>query len=69
MTIKYGFLLAILSKLSSKLSVNFSKTSGDWLGERYKEIKLLNLPPTGVSKFMHSSKYQISNNLKVRECL
>ena len=54
MTIKYGILLAILSKLSSKLSANFSKTSGDWLGERYKEIKLHNLPPN--DKFIHSSK-------------
>ena len=56
MTIKYGFLLAILSKLSSKLSANISKTSCDWLGERYKEIKLHNLPPNNISKFMHSSK-------------
>ena len=56
MTIKYGFLLAILSKLSSKLSANFSKTSGDWLSERYKETKLHNLPPNDISKFMHSSK-------------
>ena len=56
MTIKYGFLLAILSKLSSKLSANFSKTSGDWLGKWYEEIKLLNFPPTDVSKFMHLSK-------------
>ena len=43
MTIKYGFLLAILSNLCSKLSVDFSKTPGDWLGERYKEIKMHNL--------------------------
>ena len=56
MTIKYEFLLAILSKLSSKLSANFSKTSGDWLSERYKETKLHNLPPNDISKFMHSSK-------------
>ena len=65
MTIKYGFLLVILSKLSSKLSANLSKTSG----ERYKEIKLHNLPPNDISKVIHSSKYQISNNLKARECL
>ena len=56
MTIKYEFLLAILSKLSSKLSANFSKTPVDWLGERYKEIKLHNLPVNDISKFMHSSK-------------
>ena len=40
MTIKYGFLFVTLSKLSSKLSANFSKTSSDWLGERYKKVKL-----------------------------
>ena len=56
MTIKYGFLFVTLSKLSSKLSANFSKTSSDWLGERYKEIKLHNLPPNDISKLMHSSK-------------
>ena len=50
MTIKYGFLLAILSKLCSKLSANFSKISGDWLGERYKEIKLHNLPPNDKAR-------------------
>ena len=55
MTIGYGFLLVILSKLSSKSPANFSKTSDDWLGERYKEIKLYNLPPNDISKFMHSS--------------
>ena len=54
-TSKYGFLLVTLSKLSSKLSANFAKKSGDWLGERYK-IKLHNLPQNGISKFMHSSK-------------
>ena len=57
MTIKYGFLLVILSKLGSKLSANFSKTSDDWLGKRYKEIKLHNLPPNNISKFAHSSKH------------
>ena len=56
MTIKYGFLLVILSELSSKLSANFSKTSSDWLGERYKEIKLHNLPLNDISKFIRSSK-------------
>ena len=30
----------ILSKLSPKLSANVSKTSSDWLGERYKKVKL-----------------------------
>ena len=33
MTMKYGFLLVTLSKLSSKLYANFSKTSSEWLGE------------------------------------
>ena len=56
MTIKYGFLFMTLFKLSSKLSANFSKASSDWLGERYKEIKLRNLPPNDISKLMHSSK-------------
>ena len=56
LAIKYGFLLLILSKLSSKLSANCSKTSGDRLGERCKEIKLHNLPPNDISKFIHSSK-------------
>ena len=44
-TIKYGFLLGILSKLRSTLSGNFSKTSGDWLCQRYQKIKLHNVPP------------------------
>ena len=57
MTNKFGFLLVILSKLGSKLSANFSKTSDDWLGKRYKEIKLHNLPPNNISKFAHSSKH------------
>ena len=69
MTIKYGFLVTILSKLSSKLSVNFSKTSGDWLDEQCKEIKLHSFPPNDISKFMHSAKQQISNDLKAREYL
>ena len=56
MTIKYGFLFVTLSKLSSKLSANFSQTTSDWLGEQYKEIKLHNLPPNDISKLMHSSK-------------
>ena len=56
MTIKYEFLFVTLSKLSSKLSANFSKASSDWLGERYKEIKLHNLPPNEISKLIRSSK-------------
>ena len=56
MTIKYGLLLVILSKLSSKLSANFSETSNDWLGKWYNDIKLHNSPPNYISKFMHSSK-------------
>ena len=68
-TIKYEFLLVILSKLSSKLSANFSETSSDCLGEQHKEIKLHNLRPNYISKFMQSSKYQISNNLKARGSL
>ena len=27
------------------------------------------IPPNDISKFMHSSTWQISNNLKARECL
>ena len=68
-TIKYGFLFKIWSKLSSKLSANFSKTSSDWLGERYTEIKLHNLRPNDISKFMHSSKQEISNTFKTKEWL
>ena len=56
MTIKYGFLFVTLSKLSSKFSANFSKASGNGLGERYKGIKLHNFPPNDISKLMHSSK-------------
>ena len=37
MAIRYRFLFVILSRLSSKLSENFSKTSWDWLGEQLKE--------------------------------
>ena len=40
MTIKYGFLFVVLSKLSSKSCAKFSKTPCNWIGERYKEIKL-----------------------------
>ena len=55
-TNKYGLLLAILSKLSSKLSAKSSKVSDDWLGERYSYITLHILPPNDISKFMHSFK-------------
>ena len=57
MTIKYGLLLVILSKFGWKLSENFLETSGDCLGERYKEIKLHNLPSNDISNFTHSSTY------------
>ena len=45
--------LAILSKLSSKLS---AKVSDDWLGERYSDKKLYILPPNDISEFMQSFK-------------
>ena len=57
MAIKYGLLLVILSKLGWKLSENFLETSGDCLGELYKEIKLHNLPSNDISKVRHSSTH------------
>ena len=41
--IKYGFLVVVASMFNSRLSINDSKDSWDWLGERYKTIKLQSL--------------------------
>ena len=46
-----------VSIFNSKLFTNDSKSSCDWLGERYKDTDLHNLPPILISKLMHSCKY------------
>ena len=46
-----------VSVFNSKLFTNDSKSSCDWLGERYKDTDLHNLPPILISKLMHSCKY------------
>ena len=43
--VRNGFWLLVLSNESCKLSANSSKESDDWLGDRYKEMKLHDLPP------------------------
>ena len=42
-----------VSIFNSKLFANDSKSSCDWLGERYKDTNLHNLPPILISKLMH----------------
>ena len=46
-----------VSIFNSKLFANHSKSFCDWLGERYKDTNLNNLPPILISKLMHSCKY------------
>ena len=52
-TVRNGFWLLILSNENCKLSPNSPKESEDWLGDRYKEIKLHNFPPSKISKIKH----------------
>ena len=54
--VRNGFWLLILSDESCKLSANSSKESEDWLGDRYKEMKLDNLTPIKISKIKHSCR-------------
>ena len=44
----------VASRFNSKLFANPSKSSRNWLGERYKDINLHNSPPIVISKLMHS---------------
>ena len=56
-TVKKVLWAVAVSIFNSKLFANDSKSSCDWLGERYKDINLHNLPPILISKLMHSYKY------------
>ena len=56
-TVKKVLLAVTVSIFNSKLFANYSKSSCDWLGERYKDTNLNNLPPILISKSMHSFKY------------
>ena len=53
---KNGFVSKILSRISSKLFVNVSNSSWDWLGDLYKDTILQNLLPIFNSKTIHSCK-------------
>ena len=55
--VKKVLLAVAVSIFNSKLFANDSKSSCDWLGERYKDTNLHNLPPILISKLMHSYKY------------
>ena len=39
-TTRNGFLATTESRFSAKLSIKWSKTSWDWLGDQYKKMKL-----------------------------
>ena len=52
-TLKKLLWAVAVSIFNSKLFANDSKSSCDWLGERYKDINLHNLPPILISKLMH----------------
>ena len=56
-TVKKVVLAVAASIFNSKLFANDSKSSCNWLGERYKDTNLHNLPPILISKLMHSCKY------------
>ena len=56
-TVKKVLLAVAVSTFNSKLFANDSKSSCDWLGERYKDTNLHNLPPVLISKLVHSCKY------------
>ena len=56
-TVKKVLWAVAVSIFNSKLLANDSKSSCDWLGERYKDTNLHNLPPTLISKLMRSCKY------------
>ena len=55
-TVKNGFWLLILSNASYKWSASSSKESDYWLGDRYKEMKLHDLPPIKISKIKYSCR-------------
>ena len=55
-TVRNGFWLLFLSNKSCKLSANSSKESEDWLGDRYKEMKLHDFPLNKISKINHSCR-------------
>ena len=56
-TVKKVLLAVAVSRFNSKLFANASKSSCDWLGERFNDTNLYNLPPVLISKLMHFCKY------------
>ena len=57
LTVKKGLLVVAMSIFNSKLVANASKSSCHWLGKRYKDKNLHNLPPIQILKLSHSCKY------------
>ena len=53
-TVRKGLFTITESRFNSKLLINDSKSSSDWLGERYNVMKLHSLPLILISKLMHS---------------
>ena len=65
-TVKNLLSAVIMSIFNSKLFANDSKSSCDWLGERYKDTGQFNLPPSLISELMHSCKYRMFRIFKGR---
>ena len=55
-TIRSGLLATTESRFGSKLSIQLLKTSWDWPGDRYNEIKLHVLSPTLTSNLKQFCK-------------
>ena len=56
-TVKKVLWAVAVSIFNSNMFANDLKSSCDWLGERYKDTNLHNLPLILISKLMHSCKY------------
>ena len=59
--VKKGWFVKIVSRFSSKFFRKASKSSWDWLGERYKIMKLNNFSPILILKLMYPCIYWMSN--------
>ena len=68
-TRRKGFLRDNFSKFNSKLSINVSKLSCDWLGDLYRATKVQSLSPIFNSKFTHSLRCWMSKTLKGKQVL
>ena len=66
---KNGFVSKILSRISSKLFVNVSNSSWDWLGDLYKDTILQNLLQILNSETIISCKLEISSIFNSSEFL